>query len=150
MRSKTPLPKKEELAPAWHLIDADGLVLGRLAARVARILMGKHKPIYTPHMDTGDFVLIVNAERVAVTGKKRQSRIFYRHTGYPGGLKQASLGNLLEKKPAEVIRTAVRRMMPKTSLGRKMLKKLKVYKGPDHPHAAQTPKPLDLGLGRKK
>ena len=149
MRTKTPVPKPKDLHPAWHLVDAEGQILGRLAVRLAVILQGKDKPIYAPHIDTGDFVVVVNAGKITVTGRKSENRFYYRHTGYPGGLKKASLGDLLAKKPEEVIRTAVRRMLPKTTLGRKMLKKLKVYRGPDHPHAAQMPKPLDLGLRRK-
>lgn len=154
MRARTPIPKPKDLKPAWHLVDAKGKILGRLAARLATILQGKHRATYVPHLDTGDFVIVVNVEKMAFTGKKEENRIFHWHTGYPGGLKSISLGELMAKKPGEVLRTAVRRMLPKTTLGRKMLKKLKVYVGPEHPHGAQQPRLLDqklrLKIGRKK
>lgn len=148
MRTKTPLPKVDDRQQAWHLCDLEGQVLGRAAARAAVILMGKHKATYTPHMDVGDFIVAVNAEKMKITGKKRDQEVYYWHTGHPGGLKGRSLGERMDKKPDEVFRAAVRRMLPKTTLGRHMLKKLKVYRGADHPHEAQKPKPLDLGAGR--
>lgn len=148
MRTRTPVPKPKDLDPAWHLVDADGKILGRMAARLAEILQGKHKSTYAPHIDTGDFVVVVNVEKTAFTGRKLEQKIYQWHTGRPGGLKTATLADRMAKKPQEVLRDAVRRMMPKTTMGRKMIKKLKIYKGPDHPHAAQRPGPLDLRLGR--
>jgi large subunit ribosomal protein L13 len=150
MRTRTPVPKRAELSQAWHLVDLDGQVLGRAAARVAMILQGKHRPTYTPHMDTGDFIVAINAEKALLTGKKAEQRRYYWYTGYPGGLKSVSIEERMATRPEEVFRTAVRRMLPKTTLGRKMLKKLKVYRGPDHPHQAQMPKLLDLQLRRAK
>jgi large subunit ribosomal protein L13 len=141
---KTYQAKKEELDHQWYLVNADGKVLGRLAAELAKILKGKNKPIYTPHLDTGDFVIIVNAEKVALTGKKMKDKIYYHHTGYPGGIKEISAEKLLAKKPTEMIRMAVRGMLPKNSLGRQMLRKLKVYAGPNHPHESQKPIQLEL------
>jgi large subunit ribosomal protein L13 len=128
----------------WHLIDADGQTLGRLATEIARLLRGKNKPQYTPHIDTGDFVVVVNAEKVVVTGKKAEQKVYYRHTGYPGGLKETSYEAMLERKPTEILRKAVRGMMPKTRLGRQQLKKLKIYAGPEHPHEAQAPRPYEV------
>jgi large subunit ribosomal protein L13 len=128
----------------WHLIDADGQTLGRLATEIARLLRGKNKPQYTPHVDTGDFVVVVNAERVIVTGKKAEQKTYYRHTGYPGGLKETSYEAMLERKPTEVLRKAVRGMMPRTRLGRKQFGKLKIYAGPEHPHEAQDPQPYEV------
>jgi large subunit ribosomal protein L13 len=142
-------PKPSDIERAWHVVDADGLVLGRLASEVARLLRGKHKPIFAPHVDTGDFVVVVNAARVVVTAEKAQKKIFYRHSGYPGGLKQQTYAQLLERRPDDVIRRAVRGMLPKGSLGRQMLKKLKVYGGPDHPHSAQKPTPIELAAARR-
>src|ERR671918_188944 len=127
----------------WFVVDAEGRTLGRLATRIADTLRGKHKPEYTPHIDTGDFVVVVNAEKVRVTGDKRSDKLYYRHSGYPGGLRSRTLGEMLERRPEEVIRLAVRGMLPRNRLGRKQLTKLKVYAGPDHPHAAQQPKPLE-------
>lgn len=150
MRTRTPVPKREDLNQTWHLIDMEGQVLGRVAARVAMILQGKHRPTYTPHMDTGDFIVVINAEKAVLTGKKAEQRRYYWYTGYPGGLKSVSIEERMENKPEEVFRTAVRRMLPKTTLGRKMLKKLKICRGPDHPHQAQMPKLLDLQLRRAK
>jgi large subunit ribosomal protein L13 len=126
------------------VVDAQGKVLGRLASRVAAILRGKHKPTFTPHVDGGDFVVVVNAEKVKLTGRKLQEKVYYWHTGYPGGIKSATAAQMLERKPEWVIQKAVQRMLPKNPLGRRMLKKLKVYRGPEHPHAAQRPEPLDL------
>lgn len=141
---KTYQAKKEELEHQWYLVNAEGRVLGRLASGVAKILKGKHKPTYTPHLDTGDFIVVVNAEKVTLTGKKLKDKIYYHHTGYPGGIKAVSAEKLLAKKPAEMIRMAVKGMLPKNSLGRQMLRKLKVYAGPNHPHGAQKPIPLEL------
>jgi len=123
----------------WQLVDADGQVLGRLATRVATMLRGKHKPIYTPHLDLGDGVIVINADKVRVTGRKADREFVYRHSGFPGGLKTAKLGDLLRTKPDQVITDAVRGMLPKTPLGRQMIKKLRVYRGTEHPHKAQKP-----------
>ena len=141
---KTFNAKKEEIIRDWYLVDADGKVLGRLASEIARRLRGKHKPIYTPHVDTGDFVVVVNAEKVSLTGKKMTDKIYYHHTGYPGGIKSITAGKLLEEKPERLLRAAVKGMLPKNSLGRQMLKKLKIYAGGEHPHEAQTPRLLEL------
>jgi len=127
----------------WFVVDAEGKTLGRLATRIADTLRGKHKPEYTPHVDTGDFVVVVNADKVHVTGDKRDAKLYRRHSGYPGGLRSRTLGEMLERRPEEVVRLAVRGMLPRNRLGRKQLTKLKVYAGPDHPHAAQQPKPLE-------
>ncbi len=128
----------------WLLVDAEGQTLGRLATQIADALRGKRKPAYTPHVDTGDFVIVVNAEKISVTGQKRQEKMYYRHSGYPGGLKSRTLNDMLERRPEEVIRLAVKGMLPKNRLARKQLTKLKVYAGPEHPHTAQQPKPLEL------
>ncbi len=141
---KTTFPTKEGIERKWFLVDAQGKTLGRLASQIAKILRGKTKPTYTPHLDTGDFVVVVNAEKVAVTGRKLTDKVYYWHSMYPGGLKSRTLKQLLEEKPEEVIIRAVKGMLPKTPLGRKMLKKLKVYRGPDHPHQAQRPQEIDL------
>ncbi len=141
---KTYQATKEELDPKWYVVNAEGKVLGRLSTELAKILKGKNKPIYTPHVDTGDFVVVVNAEKVTLTGKKLTDKIYYHHTGYPGGIKQTSAEKLLAKKPTEIIRIAVKGMLPKNSLGRQMLRKLKIYAGPNHPHEAQKPAPLEL------
>jgi large subunit ribosomal protein L13 len=137
-------PKVTEIQREWHVVDADGLVLGRLCTEVARILRGKHKPIFTPNMDTGDHVIIVNADKVVLTAGKADREMVYRHSGYPGGIKSETYGQLQARKPAEAVRESVRGMLPKNSLGRQQLSKLKVYAGPDHPHSAQMPKPLEL------
>jgi large subunit ribosomal protein L13 len=128
----------------WYLVDAEGQILGRMAARVARVLMGKHKPVWAPHLDVGDFVVITNAKKIAVTGRKMTDKIYYAHSGYPGGLKAANLQRMLMKHPAKVIYHAVWGMLPHNRLGRQMLRKLKVYGGPDHPHQAQQPQPLEF------
>jgi large subunit ribosomal protein L13 len=141
---KTSSAKPHEIERKWFVIDAQGQTLGRLATRVATVLRGKHKPIYTPHIDCGDYVIVVNAEKINVTGQKLDQKIYYRHSGYPGGLKQVTLRRQLQTHPERVIEAAVRGMLPKNRLGRKMFKKLKVYDGPDHPHQAQQPEPLDL------
>ena len=136
--------RKADVQARWLLVDAEDLILGRLAARIATILQGKHKPIYTPHIDTGDYVIVVNARKIRVTGRKLEQKTYSRYTGYPGGLRTRSLAEMLSRNPEKVIELAVRRMLPKTKLGRAMFKKLKVYAGPDHPHAAQKPVPADL------
>ena len=141
---KTYMAKGETLERKWYVVDAEGLVLGRLASQVAAILRGKHKPIYTPHVDTGDHVIIINADKVVLTGRKLDQKIYYHHTGYPGGLKETPYRELLAKKPEFAVYEAVRRMMPKGPLGRKMLKKLRVYSGDQHNHAAQMPENLVL------
>jgi large subunit ribosomal protein L13 len=141
---KTWNAKPGEVDRRWYVVDAEGKTLGRLATRIADTLRGKGKPEYTPHVDTGDFVVVVNAEKIVVTGQKRQEKMYYRHSGYPGGLKSRTLNDMLERRPEEVIRLAVKGMLPKNRLARKQLTKLKVYAGPDHPHAAQQPKPLEL------
>ena len=137
-------PKQTDITRAWHVVDADGLVLGRLATEVAKVLRGKHKAIFAPHVDTGDFVVIVNADKVVMTSDKADKKKIYRHSGYPGGLKETRYSDFLAKKPEEAVRRAVRGMLPKTTLGRQQLKKLKVYAGPEHPHSAQQPSTLDL------
>jgi large subunit ribosomal protein L13 len=137
-------PKPADITRAWHVVDADGLVLGRLATEVARVLRGKHKPIFAPHVDTGDHVIVVNAAKIVMTADKASKKLAYRHSGYPGGLKTQTYQEILDTKPEEAIRRAVRGMLPKTTLGRMMLKKLKVYAGPTHPHAAQLPRPLEV------
>ena len=142
-------PKPSDIQRAWHVVDADGLVLGRLATEVARILRGKHKPIFAPHVDTGDHVIVVNAAKIVMTADKASKKLAYRHSGYPGGLKTQTYQEILDTKPEEAIRRAVRGMLPKTTLGRQMLKKLKVYAGPDHPHAAQLPTPLEVAGARR-
>jgi large subunit ribosomal protein L13 len=133
------IAKPHEVEKSWYVIDADGKTLGRLASEIASILRGKKKPIYTPHVDTGDYVIVINAEKVAVTGKKRKDKIYKRHSGYPGGLKEITFEKLQEKHPEEIIRHAVKGMMPKGRLGRQMYKKLRVYSGSEHDHAAQKP-----------
>ncbi len=139
---KTYQAKKEDLSYQWYLVNAEGKVLGRLATELAKILRGKNKPSFTPHVDTGDFVIVVNAEKVVLTGKKMKDKIYYHHTGYPGGLKEVSAEKLLAKKPTEILRIAVKGMLPKNSLSRQVLRKLKIYAGPNHPHEAQKPVPL--------
>ena len=142
---KTYQAKKGELDHKWYLVNAEGKVLGRLSAELVKILKGKNKPTYTPHIDTGDFVVVINAGKVTLTGKKMKDKIYYHHTGYPGGIKEMNAEKLLAKKPTEMIRMAVKGMLPKNSLGRQMLRKLRIYAGPSHPHDAQKPVPLELG-----
>ncbi len=137
-------PKAGDVQHQWHVIDASDVVLGRLASHAAILLRGKHKPIFAPHVDTGDFVIVVNAEKVALSGRKLEQKKAYRHSGYPGGLREVAYSDLLEKHPERVIEKAVRGMLPKNSLGRSMLRKLKVYAGPDHPHQAQQPVPYEI------
>jgi large subunit ribosomal protein L13 len=141
---KTYSAKPGEIQRDWLVVDAEGKTLGRLATVIADRLRGKGKPTFTPHVDTGDFVVVVNAEKISVTGQKRSEKMYYRHSGYPGGLKSRTLNDMLERRPEEVIRLAVRGMLPRTRLGRKQLTKLKIYAGPDHPHAAQQPQPMAL------
>jgi large subunit ribosomal protein L13 len=137
-------PKPGDIHRAWHVIDATDVVLGRLAVQAATLLRGKHKPTYAPHMDSGDFVVIVNAEKISVSGNKRDDKFVYRHSGFPGGLKQRSVGEMIEKHPDRLVEKAVKGMLPKNRLGRAMGKKLKVYAGPDHPHAAQQPAAFEI------
>lgn len=137
--------KKEDVQRDWFLVDAEGQVLGRLATEIASRLRGKHKPTYTPHVDTGDFIIVVNASKVVLTGNKLKDKIYYHHTGYPGGIKSVAAGKLLQEKPEEVLRKAVRGMLPKNTLGRAMLKKLKIYAGQEHVHEAQCPKVISFG-----
>lgn len=141
---KTYSAKPSEVTRDWWVVDAQGQTLGRLATKIATILRGKHKPIYTPHIDTGDYVIVINADKIEVTGRKLDTIIYYRHSGYPGGLKERTLREQLQKAPSQPIELAVRGMLPKNSLGRQMLGKLKVYAGPEHPHVAQQPKFLEL------
>ncbi|OPY77625.1 MAG: 50S ribosomal protein L13 [Syntrophorhabdus sp. PtaU1.Bin153] len=137
---KTYFPKTDEIVKDWYLVDADGATLGKLAVQIARVLRGKNKPIFTPHTDVGDFVVVINAEKVKLTGRKFFQKTYETHSGYPGGLKVTSVKTMLDKKPEEVLRLAVRGMLPKNALGRKILKHLKVYRGSEHPHKAQMPK----------
>lgn len=148
MRTFSPTPK--DINRVWHIVDAEGLVLGRLSTEVARILRGKHKPIFAPHLDTGDHVIVINANKVVLTANKAEKKLAYRHSGYPGGLRATSYTDLLATKPEEAVRKAIKGMIPHNRLGRQMLTKLKVYAGPTHPHAAQEPKVLDLSAARAK
>jgi large subunit ribosomal protein L13 len=141
---KTYNAKKEDIIRNWYVIDAEGQILGRIASEVARRLRGKHKPVYTPYMDAGDFVIVVNAGKVSLTGKKLSEKVYYHYSGYPGGLKKTYAGKLLNDSPERVLVSAVKGMLPKNSLGRKMLKKLKVYVDNDHPHEAQCPQVIEL------
>jgi large subunit ribosomal protein L13 len=141
---KTYQAKKEEVEHQWFLVNAEGKVLGRLATELAKILRGKKKPIYTPHVDTGDFVVVINASKISLTGKKMKDKIYYHHSGHPGGIKAISAEKLLAQKPTELIRKAVKGMLPKNSLGRQMLTKLKIFAGPNHRHEAQGPIPLEI------
>ncbi|HET7407111.1 MAG TPA: 50S ribosomal protein L13 [Mycobacteriales bacterium] len=141
---RTYTPKSADVQRQWHVIDATDVVLGRLASQTARLLRGKHKPYFAPHIDTGDFVVIINAGKVALTGNKREQKVAYRHSGYPGGLKKVPYDELLAKRPEQAIERAVRGMLPHNSLGRQTLSKLKVYAGPDHPHQAQKPVPYEI------
>jgi large subunit ribosomal protein L13 len=136
--------RKEDVTHQWYVVDAENKVLGRLASEVAKILRGKHKPIYTPHVDTGDFVIIVNAAKVVMTGNKWEQKRYYWHTGYPGGLRVITAGKMRQRHPARVVQLAIRRMLPKTKLGHAMFRKLKVYASSTHPHAAQQPEPLEF------
>ncbi len=141
---RTYTTKPDDINREWYVVDATGLTLGRLASQIASVLRGKHKPIFSPHMDCGDFVIVINAEKVRVTGDKLDQKMYYRHSQYPGGLKTISLRDQMKQHPDRVIRLAVRGMLPKNRLGRQMIKKLKIYREPDHPHQAQQPKPLSM------
>lgn len=141
---KTISANKETAQNDWYVVDADGLTLGRVSAEIAHRLRGKHKPEYTPHVDTGDYIVVINADKIHVTGKKATDKMYHHHSQYPGGLKTFSFNKMMDKAPEEVIKLAVKGMMPRTPLGRDMLRKLKVYAGPQHPHAAQQPTPLSL------
>jgi len=144
MNMKTFVAKEKEVQKKWYLVDAENKVVGRIATQIAIRLRGKHKPIFTPHADTGDFIVVINADKVALTGRKWDKKIYYHYSGYIGGLKEISAKKLLEKKPENILRFAVRGMLPKNSLGRRQLKKLKIYVGPDHPHQAQKPTLLEI------
>jgi large subunit ribosomal protein L13 len=146
---RTYTPKPTDITRAWHIVDADGLVLGRLATEVAAILRGKHKPTFAPHVDTGDHVIVVNADKVVLTSGKAETKIAYRHSGYPGGLTATRYSDLMVDRSDDVVRNAIRGMLPKNRLGRQMATKLKVYAGADHPHAAQSPEPLDIPGARR-
>ena len=141
---KTYVATPENRQRDWYVVDAEGKTLGRLATQIADALRGKRKPEYTPHCDTGDFVVVINAEKIVVTGKKRTDKVYWRHSGYPGGIRSRTLGEMLERRPEEVIRKAVAGMLPRNRLARQQIKKLKVYAGPEHPHAAQQPKPMEI------
>jgi large subunit ribosomal protein L13 len=141
---KTTHVKNEDVEKTWFLIDADGKILGRLATEIAKILRGKNKAVFSPHVDTGDFVVVVNAEKIRLTGNKLKGKIYYHHSGYPGGIRSVTAEKLLASKPEELLRRAVKGMLPKNKLGRRIVKKLKVYTGPDHPHAAQQPEQIQL------
>lgn len=141
---KSYMARPQEVERKWYVVDAEGKTLGRLAAEIARVLRGKNKPQYTPHVDTGDFVVVINADRIEVTGRKAEQKVYRRHTGYPGGLREMSYEVMMERKPTEILRKAVKGMMPRTRLGRQQLRKLKIYAGPEHPHAAQTPQNLEV------
>ena len=141
---RTPVAKKEEIKRKWYLIDVEGKILGRVATKIAEILMGKNKPTYTPNVDTGDFIIVINAEKVKVTGKKLLDKVYYKHSGYLGGLKKETLFSLLNRKPEFVIKHAVKGMLPKNKLARRMIKKLKIYRGSQHPHQAQKPEVIEI------
>lgn len=141
---KTYSPKPGDITREWLLVDASDLPLGRLASQIAQLLRGKHKPTFAPHLDGGDYVVVVNAEKVAVTGSKETDKTYYRHSGFPGGLRELSLGQMRERYPERIIHSAVKGMLPKNRLGRQMLGKLRIYAGPDHPHAAQNPTPYEI------
>jgi large subunit ribosomal protein L13 len=143
---KTYQANAQDRERSWYVVDAEGKTLGRLATQIANVLRGKHKPTYTPHVDVGDFVIVVNAEKVAVTGDKREKKLYWRHSGYPGGIRSRTLGDLLEKRPEEVIRKAVKGMLPRNRLARQQLRKLRVYAGPEHPHQAQKPEQLEIEI----
>ena len=144
MKTVSTNPKEALRQRRWWVVDMEGQVLGRAASRIARVLQGKHRGTYTPHVDDGDFVIVVNADKFVLTGRKREQKRYYRHSGYPGGLRQDTVDHLEAKRPGEVVRRAVAGMLPKNKLGRRMIRKLKVYVGPDHPHAAQQPEPLNV------
>jgi large subunit ribosomal protein L13 len=141
---KSYMARPLEVERKWYVVDAEGQTLGRLATEIATVLRGKNKPQYTPHVDTGDFVVVVNAEKVVVTGRKAEQKVYRRHSGYPGGLKETSYEQMMERRPTEILRRAVKGMMPKNRLARQQLRKLKIYAGPEHPHAAQNPQPYEV------
>jgi large subunit ribosomal protein L13 len=141
---KSYMARPLEVERKWYVVDAEGQTLGRLATEIATMLRGKNKPQYTPHVDTGDFVVVVNAEKVVVTGRKAEQKVYRRHSGYPGGLKETSYERMMERRPTEILRRAVKGMMPKNRLARQQLRKLKIYAGPEHPHAAQNPQPYEV------
>jgi large subunit ribosomal protein L13 len=141
---RTYTPKPGDVQATWHVVDATDVVLGRLASQVATLLRGKHKPTFAPHVDGGDFVIVINADKVALSGNKRETKMAYRHSGYPGGLRSVSYGDLLTNNPEQAVEKAVRGMLPKNTLGRQQLTKLKVYRGAEHPHAAQQPQPFEI------
>jgi large subunit ribosomal protein L13 len=147
---RTYSPKPADIERVWYVVDAQDMVLGRLATQVATVLRGKHKPTFAPHVDTGDFVIVVNAGKVVLTGNKRDQKFAYRHSGYPGGLRKRSFGELLDSRPDRLLEKVVKGMLPKNKLGRAQGKKLKVYAGPDHPHAAQQPKPFEIAKVEKQ
>jgi large subunit ribosomal protein L13 len=147
---RTYAPRAVDIERTWHVVDADGMVLGRLATTVAAVLRGKHKPTFAPHLDNGDHVVVVNASKVVVSAGKAERKSIYRHSGYPGGLKVRSYADVLERHPEEIVRRAVRGMLPRTRLGRRQLSKLRVYAGPEHPHQAQQPEPLDVPAARAR
>ena len=144
MNQKTYVVKEADIKRKWILVDAEGQNLGRLASRIAQVLRGKHKPTYSPHLDGGDYVVVVNADKIAVTGRKMDQKMYYRHTGYPGGIRETNLRGLLARHPTHALKFAVRGMLPKNRLGRRMIKKLKIYAGPEHPHQAQSPEAVEL------
>ena len=141
---KSYMARPLEVERKWHVVDAEGRTLGRLATEIARVLRGKNKPQYTPHIDVGDFVVVVNAGKVVVTGRKAEQKVYRRHSGYPGGMKETTYERMMERKPTEILRKAVYGMMPKTRLARQQMRKLKIYAGPDHPHAAQNPQSIEV------
>ena len=141
---KTLIPREEQIARKWYVVDAEGQTLGRMASNIASVLKGKHKPIYTPHLDTGDHVVVINASKIKVTGKKLDQRMYFRHSMYPGGARFTAMREMLERKPERLLQLAVKGMLPKTRLGRAMISKLKVYSGSEHPHEAQRPEPIRL------
>ena len=147
---KTYSPKAGEIERVWHLVDAEGMVLGRLATEVARLLRGKHKPVFSPHMDTGDHVIIVNADKIVLTGGKARTKLMHRHSGYPGGLRSETYGDKLARQPEQALRDTIRGMLPKNRLGRSQISKLKVYAGSDHPHKAQRPHPYTVEHARHR
>ena len=147
---RTYTPKASEIERSWYVVDAEGLTLGRMATEVARRLRGKHKPTFAPHIDTGDHVIIIDAEKVVLTPGKAETKMIWRHSGYPGGISSETYANMLDRAPAEAVRRSVRGMIPKNRLGRQMLTKLKVYAGPEHPHAAQNPQPLEIPGARAR
>jgi len=144
MNQKTYVVKEADIERKWILVDAEGQNLGRLASRIAQVLKGKHKPTYSPHLDGGDYVVVVNADKIAVTGRKMDQKMYHRHTGYPGGIRETNLRGLLARHPTHALKFAVRGMLPKNRLGRRMIRKLKIYAGPEHPHQAQSPEAVEL------